>query len=90
MAIVNHGHCDLGTALVLFWLADGIEFLFGGIERSSCNAVWVDFCENLVERLVEEKYPPGPNRFKPNISSVMARKLEIAGISPILLGAVEG
>ena len=69
-AIANNNCCDLGTALPLFWLAEGMSFITGEVEVNEYNKDWARFCELVSGKLLSNVYPLGPVSFTPNISKV--------------------
>ncbi len=90
IAIADNINCDLGTALTLFWLAEGMCFFNGEVERNEYNNDWANFCEMLIERLTLDKYDLGPVSFKPEINKVTAYKYEKNGVPPVLYKEVMG
>jgi hypothetical protein len=51
-AIADHPKCDLGTALDLFWLADGLGWYTREHPVSKYNQDWAAFCELITTRLL--------------------------------------
>ena len=60
VAIANNDHCDLGTALNLFWLAEGMSYFLGDIERNEYNKEWADCCDFIINKLNNNSYVVGP------------------------------
>ncbi len=89
-AIADHECCDLGTALALFWRADGISVLQGEVQRTEHNGDHVDLCRSLIKRLERAEYKLGPTGFDPEVNRVWAYKYEKAGISPVFYQEVIG
>ena len=92
-AIADHEKCDLGTALVLFWLADAMEWFTEGHSQTEYNHDWVAFCELITKRITGRRYARGSTSFKfPSGPLAMRarRELEKEGIPSILLTDVEG
>ncbi|MEW8441278.1 MAG: DUF4274 domain-containing protein [Candidatus Thiodiazotropha taylori] len=90
IAVANNKYCDLGTALTLFWLAEGMSFLSGEVERNRYNNDWADLCDMLVQRLTKNYYAIGPVSFKPSINKVTAFKYQKAGVPSVLYQEVKG
>ncbi|WP_445362215.1 DUF4274 domain-containing protein [Microbulbifer sp. ANSA003] len=88
--IANNEHCDLGTALTLFWLAEGMSYFLKEIERNEFNNEWADFCEMIVRNLNNNVYACGPVSFKPNISRLTLHKYQKAGVPSVLFSEVQG
>ncbi|MEZ9526992.1 DUF4274 domain-containing protein [Enterovibrio norvegicus] len=88
--IANNEHCDLGTALTLFWLAGGMSYFLKEIERNEYNNEWADFCEMVVKKPTSNAYPSGQVSFKPNINKLTLYKYKKAGIPSVLYLEVNG
>ena len=83
-AIANNEHCDLGTALTLFWLAEGMSYILKEVERNEYNSEWADFCEMIATNIINRVYVSGQVTFKPNINKLAQHKYQKAGIPSIL------
>lgn len=83
-AIADHPLCDMATALLLFWRADGIAAL-DRKEATSFQEEWFRFCESLTSRLLRSEFPEGSNSFDPQLSEVQRFKLEKSGVPAVLL-----
>lgn len=90
ITIANNRFCDLGTALTLFWLAEGMSYFSGEVKRNDYNNDWADLCELLIQRLADNFYSIGPVSFKPSINKVTALKYEKAGVPSVLFQEVHG
>lgn len=88
--IAKNQSCDLGTALTLFWLAEGMSYYLGEVARNEYNSDWADFCDLLVQKLLSNSYPVGPVSFKPSINKVTALKYEKNKVPKILYQEVLG
>lgn len=86
--IATNEHCDLGTAVTLFWLAGGMSYFLKEIERNEYNDVWADFCEMLVQKLNNNDYACGPVSFTPNINKLTQYKYQKTGIPFMFYQAV--
>ncbi|WP_444942760.1 DUF4274 domain-containing protein [Microbulbifer sp. ZKSA006] len=89
-AIVINEACDLGTALTLFWLAEGICYFTGEVKRNEYNNDWADFCDLLIEKLTSNYFVIGPVSFKPSINRVTAHKYQKSGVPSVLFNEVQG
>lgn len=90
LTIANNKSCDLGTALTLFWLAEGMSYYQDEVERNEYNEAWVDFCDLLIGRLLNNAYLPGPVSFKPEINKVTAFKYKKAAVPDVLYQGING
>lgn len=88
--IANNEHCDLGTALTLFWLAEGMSYYLKEVERNEYNNDWADFCEMIADKLNSGVYANGPVSFKPSVNKLSLYKYNKAGIPPVLYQEVVG
>lgn len=89
-AIANNENCDLGTAVTLFWLAEGMSYFLKEVERNEYNIEWADFCETLIQKLNNNDYACGPVSFIPNINRLTQYKYQKIGIPSVLYQAVKG
>lgn len=88
---IDNPHCDLGAALSIFWLLEGLSVITGDIERVESNADWFDLCTRLGERLKDHHYSPGPVSFEPPTwNRLHEHKLRKAGVDPVFFEAVVG
>ena len=75
--IIKKECCELGTALMIFYLADGIRYLENKEEaEKSCLKEWLVFIEDLYTRIVNGEYKDGDILFEPPLSNVQKYKLE--------------
>ncbi|QCK15581.1 DUF4274 domain-containing protein [Mangrovivirga cuniculi] len=88
--IANHPYCDKGTALTLFWLAEGIVYHKGEIAKDEYNGDWVNFCEMIGDKLINETYKEGAVSFNPGLSRVSIYKYKKCGIPEAPYKPVEG
>jgi hypothetical protein len=89
-AVADNPHCDLGTALSLFWLAGAESVLTKSIDRSASNGEWFDFCTKMITRIQSRHYSPGPVSFENSfLSRVQIYKLNKLGIDSVFYTAVE-
>lgn len=75
--IADHERCDLGTALLLFDLADGYRLIDDpdSIDNSN-NIEWRNFLNKLYIKISEDRYSTKDITYKPSISKVQAYKLK--------------
>lgn len=90
IAIAKNKHCDLGTALNLFSLAGGMSYFTKEVERNEYNNEWADFCEMLIQDLVNKVYAIGPVSFNSDINKLTQYKYKKAGIPSVLYQEVIG
>jgi hypothetical protein len=90
IAIANNGYCDLGTALTLFWLAEGMSYISGEVQKNEYNSEWAELCDILIQRLTNNVYAIGPVSFKPSINKVTAYRHQKDGVPPVLFQEVKG
>jgi Domain of unknown function (DUF4274) len=88
-AVADNPHCDLGTALSLFWLAGAESLLTKSIDRDAYNGEWFDFCTKMITRISSRHYSPGPVGFEAELGRVQIYKLRKLGIDPVFYTAVE-
>ncbi|WP_271711718.1 DUF4274 domain-containing protein [Marinigracilibium pacificum] len=88
--IADNPYCDKGTALTLFWLAEGISYYTGEIEKNEYNTDWVDFCKFMGDRLINGAYKEGLVSFNPGLSKILIYKYKKAGIPEELFMPIEG
>jgi hypothetical protein len=76
-AIIDNKYCDLGTAISLFYLADGYSYL--NSENSSSapnNKEWEDFMEAIYNKIVDNAFLTSEIASEPTISKVQVFKLK--------------
>lgn len=88
--IANNKYCDLGTALTLFWLAEGMCYYLGEVQKNEYNIEWANLCQLLIDKLLAGDYLAGPVSFKPSVSKVAAFNYKKAGVPSILYSEVKG
>jgi hypothetical protein len=83
-AIIDHPSCDLGLALRLFELAEGIIWL---TEKNDWKyqETWAAFCQELSNRVQSHFYVPGPVAYASSLSAVQRYKALKAGVPQIFL-----
>ena len=89
--VLDNEKCDLSTALLIFYRADGLSYL----EDKSDNAnlpQWSSFIKRLYESILTGKYQKGKLEFKVPLSKVQLFKLKkaIAEAEKIFTENIEG
>ena len=75
--IINNKNCDLGTALLMFYNADGFRFLESGdIHYSDSLSKWKDFITNLFYKIKNNDFKSQSISYTPQISKVQIFKLK--------------
>lgn len=75
-AIINNANCDIGTAVMLFFNADGYSFLANGTDNVSMSLkAWSKFISNLYSRIEREDFAYKNVCFKPDLTKVQVYKL---------------
>lgn len=79
-AIANNLTCELGTAVRLFWLADGGSW-FQMTERERARAADHDlFCSHLFSQITAGSYPVATVSYVEELSKVAQNKYEKSGL----------
>lgn len=75
--VLDNYSCELSTALMIFYLADGIRYLEDkdDVKQSSLTE-WSRFVQDLYGRIMSNKFKKGDILFKPPLSKVQAYKLK--------------
>lgn len=75
--IIEKECCELSTALMMFYLADGIRYLENKEEaQKSSLKEWLKFTEDLYAKIVNGEYKVGNILFEPPLSKVQKYKLQ--------------
>ena len=83
--ILQNPNCDLATALMLFWLADGYSFFFHP-EMVASHPVQSAFLNPLFERLRSRDFRETNNHYEPGMNAVQEHKMKKMNIEPIFFG----
>lgn len=77
LSILNNKNCDMGTALMLFFNADGIRVLedIEGVEKSELKE-WSKFILDLFNRINQEDFNSDEIKFNPELSKVQIFKIK--------------
>jgi hypothetical protein len=74
--IYLHDYCDLSTALMLFYLADGVRYLLNKDEENNNLTEWLLFIKDLYKRIIAAKFKNSHIKFTPPLSKVQISKLK--------------
>lgn len=75
--IMQNPHCSMSTALTLFYLADGVEYLSDPEQEVSVyQQDWWTFVTTLYKRIIKGDFPSAPIKFDPPITRVERYKME--------------
>lgn len=77
-AVLAHSKCSLSVALLAFYRADGIRYLFEG-EAAFANSLsmeWKGFVKNVYTKNLRGQFPSGAISFQPEITKVQKFKLK--------------
>ena len=75
--IMQNPHCSMSTALTLFYLADGMEYLSDPEQEVSVyQQDWLTFVMTLYNRIIKGDYLSVPIKFDPPITRVERYKME--------------
>jgi len=87
-AMIDHPRCELGLALRLFELADGITWLTQPSDWKYQEA-WAAFCKDLASRVQRGAYAAGAVAYESSLSAVQRNKALKAGVPAIFLTSVQ-
>jgi len=93
-AIINHPNCTLSLALLAFYRADGLRYLFEG-EDAFANPLskpWKTFIKEVYDKILKEQYPNGSISYQPEITNIQKYKLKKLhpNLSSFILDGVSG
>ena len=93
-AIITHSKCTLSVALLAFYRADGLRYLFEG-EDAFANPLsksWETFIKEVYDRILKEYYPIGNISYDPEITNIQKFKLKKLhpNLSSFILDGVSG
>ncbi|APM37846.1 DUF4274 domain-containing protein [Clostridium kluyveri] len=91
--IINNEYCDLGTALMLFYSADGYRMLEDEQGFASSNLdKWKEFLTTLYNRIINKQFKQQNIAFTPPLTKIQIFKLKkkSADISSIFLENLAG
>ncbi|MBU3174528.1 DUF4274 domain-containing protein [Clostridium estertheticum] len=76
-SIVCNKNCDLGTALMIFYYADGYRVLENSDELNNPNLKqWTNFISEIKERIINNKFQCNRIKFIPPLTKVQIFKLK--------------
>lgn len=73
--ILNNNHCELATALTIFELAEGFEYLDDKSTLAYDNEL-KSFVSDLYERIINRKFIQGEIKYAPQLTKVQIYKLK--------------
>ena len=93
-AIITHTNCTLSVALLAFYRADGLRYLFEG-EDAFANPLsksWKTFIKETYDKILKEHYPIGNISYDPEITNIQKFKLKKLhpNLSSVILDGVSG
>ena len=93
-AIITHTNCTLSVALLAFYRADGLLYLFEG-EDAFANPLsksWKTFIKEIYDKILKEYYPIGNISYYPEITNIQKFKLKKLhpNLSSFILDGVSG
>lgn len=93
-AIITHTNCTLSVALLAFYRADGLRYLFEG-EDAFANPLsksWKTFIKEIYDKILKEHYPIGNISYDPEITNIQKFKLTKLhpNLSSFILDGVSG
>lgn len=74
--IIENKYCDFGTALMIFYDADGYTFLNKNNEPSESFNEWFKFVSYLYKKLVDENFLYKSIQYSPELTKVQIYKLK--------------
>lgn len=93
-AIITHTNCTLSVALLAFYRADGLRYLFEGEDAiaNSLSKSWETFIKEIYDKILKEHYPIGNISYDPEITNIQKFKLTKLhpNLSSFILDGVSG
>lgn len=92
-SIINNENCDIGTALLLFYNADGCRILENpNVLETSSLEQWKDFVCFVYQKIIKREFKTQELKFQPPLTKVQAFKLKKinANIDNIFLEGTRG
>ena len=74
--IISKKCCDLSTALMIFYKADGIRYLMEKNNSDENSDCWLKFIKSLYEEIISHKFQKTRIKFEPPLSKVQLYKLK--------------
>ena len=74
--IISKKSCDLSTALMIFYKADGIRYLMEKNNGEKNSDYWLKFIKSLYEEIISHKFQQTMIQFEPPLSKVQLYKLK--------------
>lgn len=93
-AIITHTNCTLSVALLAFYRADGLRYLFEGedVFANPLSKSWKTFIKEIYDKILKEHYPIGNISYDPEITNIQKFKLTKLhpNLSSFILDGVSG
>ena len=93
-AIITHTNCTLSVALLAFYRADGLRYLFEGEDAfaNPFSKSWKTFIKEIYDKILKEHYPIGNISYDPEITNIQKFKLKKLhpNLSSFILDGVSG
>ena len=93
-AIINHPNCTLSLALLAFYRADGLRYLFEGEDafENPLSKSWETFIKEVYDKILKEQYQNGSISYRPEITNIQKFKLKKLhpNLSSFILDGVPG
>ena len=93
-AIITHSKCTLSVALLAFYRADGLRYLFEGEDAivNSLSKSWETLIKEIYDKILKEYYPIGNISYDPEITNIQKFKLKKLhpSLSSFILDGVSG
>ena len=76
-SIITNKNCDLGTALMIFYIADGYRILESDQElKTTCLEEWIDFISEVYKMILNNKFESNSIKFIPPLTKVQIFKIK--------------
>ena len=93
-AIITHTNCTLSVALLAFYRAGGLRYLFEGEDAiaNSLSKSWETFIKEIYDKILKEHYSIGNISYDPEITNIQKFKLKKLhpNLSSFILDGVSG
>jgi hypothetical protein len=91
--IIENKNCDLGTALMIFYNADGYSFLNENNEEEPANLKdWFSFVSYIYRKILDDEFISKSIKYTPELTKVQIYKLKKVNpsIPEVLLNGTSG
>ena len=88
--IIDQKCCDLSTALMVFYRADGFRYMQEKDSKIEGSEDWIRFVERLYLKIVHDTYQRSEIKFRPPLNKVQIYKLSrsLKGSGSIFIGSI--